>query len=137
MDYKVVVSDAKTGKSYQLTVKEEDFRKVRGSKIGDAIDGVVFGLAGYKLMVTGGTDKAGFALKKGVHGSKAARILMESGVGYAPSEHVRVRKRVHGEVIDLDVSQLNTKVLEYGKKSIEETIGVKAEEKPNEGKEGA
>jgi len=132
MDYKVVVSDAKTGKSYQLTVKEDDFKKVRGSKIDDTIEGGVFGLSGYKLQITGGTDKAGFALKRGVHGSKATRILMDSGVGYSPKEKVRVRKRVHGEVVDIDVSQLNTKVVSYGSKSIEDALGIKPEEKKPE-----
>jgi small subunit ribosomal protein S6e len=135
MDYKVVVSDAKTGKSYQLTVKEEDFKKVRGTKIGDTIEGTLFGLAGYKLQITGGTDKAGFALRKGVHGPKAVKVLMDFGVGYRLNKEVRARKRVHGEVIELDVSQLNTKVVEYGKKSLEDTLGLKPEEKKEEGKE--
>jgi len=128
MDYKVVVSDAKTGKSYQLTAKEDDFKKVIGSKLGDTIGGEGFGLAGFKLLITGGTDKAGFALRKGVHGTKAARILIGPSVGYKPAEDVRIRKRVRGEVIDLDVSQLNTKIVEYGKKSIEDTLGLKPAE---------
>ncbi|MCX6695827.1 MAG: 30S ribosomal protein S6e [Candidatus Altiarchaeota archaeon] len=135
MEYKVVVSDAKSGKSYQLTVKEDDFRKIKGVKLGDTVEGTIFGLAGYKLQITGGTDKAGFAMKKGVHGTKAARVLMDAGVGYSPKEPVRVRKRVRGETVDLDVSQLNTKVVEYGGKSIEDTLGIKPEEKKVEKKE--
>ena len=127
MEFKVVVSDPESGKSYQREVKEDKANRIGTLKLGDEFDGAFVGLAGYTLKITGGSDKAGFPMKKGVPGMKRAKILMKEGVGYNPKSSVRVRKRVRGEKIGDDVVQVNTMVVKRAKKSIEELFGIVAE----------
>ncbi|VVB51049.1 30S ribosomal protein S6e [uncultured archaeon] len=127
MEFKVVVSDPTAGKSYQKEVKDEAARKLRGINVGEEIDGAIIGLEGYKLAITGGSDRSGFPMKQGVHGSAAARVLMDSGVGYNPKRVVRTRKRVRGERIDEDITQVNTIVVKAGKKTLEELLGAPKE----------
>jgi small subunit ribosomal protein S6e len=132
MEFKVVVSDPESGKSYQREVKDEKASRISAYKLGDEFDGVLVGLVGYTLKITGGSDKAGFPMKKGVQGMKRAMILMDSGVGYKPLTAVRVRKRVRGEKIADDIVQINTAVTKKGGKGIEELLGITAAE-PKEG----
>ncbi|MFH0861483.1 MAG: 30S ribosomal protein S6e [Candidatus Altiarchaeota archaeon] len=134
MEYKVVVSDPKNGKSYQLDVKDEQAKKIKGRKIGEAVDGSAVGLPGYKLEVTGGSDKGGFPMKAGVHLAGAVKILMGNGVGYHAEKGHRARRRVHGEEIGDNIIQVNTKVVEYGGKSLDELLGKAVEAKDSDKK---
>ena len=128
MEFKVVLSDPKTGKSYQREVKDEKAKKLNNLIVGNEFDGSIMGLAGYKLLITGGSDKSGFPLKKGVHGTASPKVLMAGGVGYNPKAVVRKRKRVRGERIADDVAQVNTKISRYGREDIEVLLGIKKEE---------
>ncbi|MFZ2456588.1 MAG: 30S ribosomal protein S6e [Candidatus Altiarchaeia archaeon] len=136
MEFKVVVSDPESGKSYQREVKDEKASRIAALKLGDVFDGVLVGLVGYTLKITGGSDKAGFPMKKGVQGMKRAMVLMDGGVGYKPLTAVRVRKRVRGEKIAEDIAQINTSVTKKGGKGIEELLGITAAE-PKEGETAA
>jgi len=135
MEFKIVISDPKTGKSHQRDIKDEKARRFKGKKIGDEIDGSVLGLKGYKLAITGGSDKGGFPMKKGVMGKTTSRILMKEGVGYRQKKGIRKRKRIRGEIIDDDVIQINTKVIARGKKKIEELLGLEVKEKAKKAEE--
>ena len=126
MEFKVVVSDPVSGKSYQREVKDEKASRIAALKLGDEFDGALVGLVGYTLKITGGSDKAGFPMKKGVQGMRRAMVLMEGGVGYNPKSDVRVRKRVRGEKIADDIVQINTAVSKKGAKGIEELLGITA-----------
>ena len=132
MEYKVVVSDPKSGKSYQLDVKDEQAKRIKGRKIGEAVEGGAVGLPGYKLEVTGGSDRGGFPMKEGVHLAGAVKILMGDGVGYHAEKGHRARRRVHGEEVGDQIVQVNTKVTEYGSKSLDELLGKPAEAKDAE-----
>jgi small subunit ribosomal protein S6e len=122
-DFKVVVSDPKT-KSYQFDVKGPEANKFIGKAIGQDIDGSVVGLAGYKLLITGGSDKSGMVMRPDLPGPKRKKILVATGVGYVPKANgMRRRKMMHGKEISPDIIQINTKVVEYGEKSIEEIVG--------------
>ena len=118
--FKVVVSD-KDGKSYQLEVETS---ALIGKKIGDIIDGSILGLDGYKLMITGGSDKCGFPMRPDIPGTGVKKVLLSKGPGYRPKEKgVRKRKSVRGNTISEDIVQVNTKIVEYGEKPITELIG--------------
>ena len=134
MEFKIVISDPESGKSYQRDVKDDAARKFKNLGIGDEIDGSAIGLDGYKLNITGGSDKSGFPMKKGIHGSRRPAVLLSKGVGHHPLGDERRRKRIRGEKIDDDIVQINTKITSMGKKSIEELFGIeaKAEDKPAE-----
>ncbi len=134
MELRLVISDPGSGKSYQIELKDEKAKRLKNLKIGDEVDGGIVGLQGYKLEITGGSDNAGFPMKRGVHGTKRAMIFMTRGVGYNPDRDVRRRKRVRGEQIDEDIMQVNTKITQRTEKSIEELLGIKPAEKPTEEK---
>lgn len=132
MEFKVVISDPETGKSYNRVVKDLEAQKLIGKKIGEEMDGNFLGLIGYKLRITGGSDKSGFPMKKGVHKS-VDRVLMSKGAGYRVKKKVRKRKRVRGETISADIVQVNTVIVKKGTKSIDEIFGIpKQEEKQKE-----
>jgi len=57
VEFKVVVNDVKNGKSYQIPVSGAHANSLIGKKIGEEVDGIFVSLPGYKLQITGGTDK--------------------------------------------------------------------------------
>ncbi len=127
---KIVISDSKTGKSYNVEIKEESKTMILGKRIGEIIDAEIVGLAGYKLEITGGSDSSGFPIRPDVYGQKKVKILLAGGVGYNPKEKgIRRKKSVRGNVISDEISQINTKVIEYGPKPLEEYFPAKKEEK--------
>ena len=134
---KVVVADPKHGKCYQIEVDGTKSKPFFGMKIGNEFDGSLVGLTGFKLQITGGTDKDGFPMRKDLHGMERKRILLSAGPGFRPSEKGERRKKtIRGATISEDIAKLNAKVLEYGQKSIAEVLGVseKKEEKTEEKK---
>ena len=121
---KIVVADPKTGKCYQISKEKNEIKHIFGKKIKDEIDGTTLGLEGYKLKLTGGTDKDGFPMKPGVHGSARKKILMSAGVGLkSKRKGLRKKKSVRGEIYSEDIVQINAKIIEYGPKSLEEIMG--------------
>lgn len=137
MEVKAVVSYPKTGKSYQIELAEDKAKTLKGKKIGAEIDGSLLGLVGYKLIVTGGSDKSGFPMRKGVYGTGRSKVLLDGGVGYNPVRDERKRKRVHGEKIDETIVQVNFKVTAAGKKNINDILGVKEDASKEETSEEA
>ncbi|MBW9222929.1 30S ribosomal protein S6e [Methanothermococcus sp. SCGC AD-155-K20] len=118
--FKIVVSDA-DGKSHQLEVENA---ALIGKKIGDEINGSLIGLEGYKLKITGGSDKCGFPMRHDIHDNMKMRVLLSKEPGYKPSDKgIRKRKSVRGNTISSDIVQINTKVIESGDKPISELIG--------------
>jgi small subunit ribosomal protein S6e len=60
-------------------------------------------------------------MRKDVTGPRRKRILITSPPGYKPKENgKRRRKTVRGNEISTEISQINVKVTEYGRKPIEE-----------------
>ncbi len=115
---KAVIS--KGGKSFQ---KEIDENLVYGKKIGDKIEGSILGMDKFELQITGGSDKEGFPMKKGVEGSLRKRLLLSSGVGYKPKRKgVKRRKSVRGQSVSEEIAQLNLKVLKEGNKKFEQLL---------------
>ncbi len=124
---KIVYSDRKTGKTAQAEVPKEKEAMLLGNAIGDIIDGSVIGLEAYKLQITGLTDKAGTPSRKDLEGSrKAYAYLLDKKLG---KKGLRKRKLVRGKVIAADTEQINTVIVQYGTKPVEELF------KPKEGQE--
>lgn len=127
---KAVISEPKTGKSYQIEVDEKKSKALYGSKINEEIDGGVIGLNGYKLQIRGGTDKEGFPMRKDVHGIERRKILISSGAGFNKKRKgERKRKSVRGNVISEFIEQVNFKVIKEGQKPLGEIAGKKEEKK--------
>ncbi len=131
-DFKVVVSDPKS-KAYQFDVTGAEANKFIGKTIGETVEGDLVGLPGYTLELTGGTDDAGFVMRKDLPGPKRQKVLVAGGVGCIPSaKGARRRKFLRGREFAPDVVQINSKVVGYGDKSIEDILGGGSEDKAAE-----
>ncbi len=120
-DFRLTVSDSKTAQAYQVTVTGAAANKIIGKNIGETISGDIAGLSGYTLKLTGGTDKDGFPMRPDLPGPTRRKILVAGGVGFHPKhDGERRRKSMRGKEISSDVTQINTVVVEYGQKPLEE-----------------
>jgi len=137
VEFKVVVNNPKDGKSYNVQVTGHHANSLIGKKIGDEVDGIFVSLPGYKLQITGGTDKDGFPMRKDLPGMTRKRLLLTKGVGFRPKEKgLRKRKMVHGNTISQNIVQINMKITKQGPRAIEDLLALqKKEEKPAEERE--
>ena len=131
-EFVCVVSDPLTGKAYRLELKGKKADYLVGKKIGDIVDGEPIGLPGYKLMVTGGTDKDGFPMRPDVHGTARKAIILSGPPGFHPKRKgERRRKMVRGNVISREIRQVNLKVVEItgNPPSLEQLLGKEEKKK--------
>lgn len=105
--FKVVVSDAKTGKSEVLEAKDSTAQLFLGRRLGDTIDLNAVG-TNYKVKITGGSDKAGFPMRADVLGGGKRYVLLTEGVGLRHTEEgEKKRKFVRGSLVTEEIYQLN------------------------------
>lgn len=135
VEFKVVVNDTKNGKSHQVQVSGHHANSLIGKKIGDEVDGIFISLPGYKLQITGGTDKDGFTMRSDLPGMGRRRILLSDSKGFNPKEHgMRKKKSVRGNTVSQDIVQINMRVTKFSSRPIDSLI--KATDKDeSEGKE--
>ena len=127
MEFKIVINDVKTGKSYQKAVNSEAFL---GKKVGDKIEGSSLGLKDFELKITGGSDKAGFPMRKDLVIAGRKKILAKNSTGIKVKEKgIRIRKSVRGSIISDQTAQINLKVEKYGSEILENLFGKKEEPK--------
>lgn len=120
-ELKLVLSDPKTGKAYNIEAKDAAASALIGKTIGTEIDANPFGLAGYKITITGGSDKTGTPARADLPGSGRRGLLITKGIGFKPKkEGERRRKGQRGCEIAPDFVQVNAKVTVYGAKTLEE-----------------
>ena len=109
VSFKLVVSDPKTGKSESAEVKDASAQMLVGRKIGEVVDGTSVGMSG-KIMITGGSDRAGFPMRGDTLGGGKNYILITDGVGFkAKEEGVKKRKLIRGNTITEETFQINAK----------------------------
>jgi small subunit ribosomal protein S6e len=146
-DFKLVVSDPKTGKTVQKEVKDEQAGPLLGMKIGDTVKGDLIGFAGYEFLITGGSDDCGFPMRRDLPGSQRKKILSVGGVGVRPLRTktlktkpfqyypgAKQRKMVCGNTVHQSISQINLKATKLGKDSLFEVPAPEGEAKPAEEK---
>lgn len=122
MAFKIVISEPKSRKSYQI---EKDVPLLIGKKIGDTFDGSSLGLAGFVLQITGGSDKDGFPMRHDLQGTARKKVLLASGSGYNPKRKgVKRRKYVRGNTVSEDIAQVNCRIVS-GEGNITELLGIK------------
>ncbi len=118
----VVNIGSPTGKTHKIILEEQARAALFGLKIGDEFEGSLIGpdYDGYKFKITGGSDENGVPMRPDLHMEGYMRILVSGGVGFRPKRKgERRRKRMRGNIIQDDISQLNVKVIEEGKKPLE------------------
>lgn len=127
-DFRAVVSDPKDGKSYQVPVSGHHANSLIGKKIGEIVDGIFVGLPGYKLQITGGSDKDGFPMRSDLPGPRRKKLLVSKGIGFNAQEGgLRRRKNMRGNTISPETLQINLKVTQHGMKPVADMV--KKEEK--------
>src|SRR5256712_7589713 len=107
-EFKAVIADPKSGKTYKKDISGQFANSLVGRKLGEEIDGLYVGLPGYKLAITGGSDKDGFPMRGDVPGPRRRRILLSGGVGvYSPREGGGQKKDVPRDTTVPDTLPLN------------------------------
>ncbi len=128
VEFKVVISDPKTGLSVQKEVKEPAAKAFLGLKMGDAVKGEVIDLQGYDFEITGGSDFCGFPMRKDVMGVGRKKILAYVGVGVKKQEKGMLqRKTVCGNTIHAKIVQVNLKANKIGSTDIFAEVKTKAD----------
>ncbi|MFH1107246.1 MAG: 30S ribosomal protein S6e [Candidatus Micrarchaeota archaeon] len=118
---KLVVNDVKAAKSLQREVPEDKAAAFYGKKIGDRFEGGLVGLPGFKLEVTGGSDKDGFPMRPEVPGSARKKLILSNRPGlHVKRKGERRVKAVVGNTLSARTAQLNAKVVEYGAQPLAE-----------------
>jgi len=139
------------GRSYNMSVSGNNLSQFLGKKIGDVVDGIFVGegeqtLAGYKLEITGGSDKTGTSMRSDLSGGNRQSILVTESTGfkghslvhktkggekkrfrYKP-DGMRKRRYFRGNTITQDTRQINLKVVEAANKSLADILGASSEE---------
>jgi small subunit ribosomal protein S6e len=131
--FKVIISDPEKGGSKTVELEETRATPFIGRRIGEVVDGSIVDLSGYKVQITGGSDKDGFPMRPNVHGGVRRKIILSGGVGFNPQDDgARRRKTVRGNVITDEIVQINMKIVEKPKKPKEPKESKKAKEKTEE-----
>ena len=119
--FQIVLSDPETGKAQKIELEGAKAVPLIGRKIGEVIDGAVLGMGGYKIQITGGTDKDGFPMRPDIHGGVRAKVIVSSKPGFKPKkEGERKRKTLRGNIITEEIVQINMKIVEKPKKKEKE-----------------
>ncbi len=121
MGLKLNIGDPKSKKTFQLELSEEASRALRGKRISETFKGELIDKPGYEFLITGGSDNAGFPLRRDVEGEHRKRILITRGVGNRRTRKgIRLRRTVAGNTICESTVQVNVKVTKHGKKPLVE-----------------
>lgn len=132
------INVAHKGKVFKVETENED---LVGLSIGDEVDGKIFSsdLEGYRLTITGTSDKSGFTGMANINGPNLHKVLLGYGKGMKKKPRglkkvnkkpngLRLRKTVRGKEISLFTVQINTKVLSEGSKKFEALFEAPVEE---------
>lgn len=129
VEFKLVIGDSKSGKSYQKEVKDKEAKAFLGKTIGEKVNGNDCGFLGYEFLVTGGSDYCGFPMRKDNKGTSRKKILSTRGVGIKTKEKgLKVRKNVAGNTIHNKITQINLKILKNGKEPLKTEVNEKKDE---------
>lgn len=107
--FKLTISDKK-GKTITQELKDRTAQPLLGAKVGSVIDSSIVGVAGGKLKITGGSDRAGTPMRPDVHGGVKKYVLLSTGVGNR--SEARIRKLVRGNMVTEEIYQLNSVLVE-------------------------
>ena len=143
-EYKLVISDPKSGKSLQKEVKDNDAKHFQGLKLGETVKGELIDLPGYEFLITGGSDAAGFPMRRDASGAGRIKILAAGGVGVSNKKRkpnpkkkgwrtmkgMRRKKTVAGNTIHEKTAQINLKVTKAGSQPLFEDTKPEAEAAP-------
>lgn len=126
---KIVVSDPKSGKSGQKELEAGKDIALFGKSIGEEVDGGYLGLEGYKMVITGGSDKDGTPMRKDILSTDRVSAFLSHGPGFKPERKgERKRKYLRGKTVGDHTVQVNLKVTTVGATPFEQIFPAKAKE---------
>ena len=118
-EFKVVIG-CKDGKSYQKELKGAEADALHNLVLGAKVSGNSLGFPGYEFEITGGSDKCGFPMRKGIQFPRK-KIMTGKGVGFnglnreGTKQPGLLKKRtVCGDRVSKIITQVNLKVLKEG-----------------------
>ena len=130
-EFKLVLG-TKDGKCHQKEIKSPEADHLLKNRIGDKISGDNLGFPGYEFQITGGSDKCGFPMRKGIQEARKS-VLISGGVGFCGKKRKHLKKKtkkkqnglvrrktVCGEMITKIIHQINMKVLKEGSQKLGE-----------------
>ena len=124
-EFKLVVNDVKTGKSYQKVVCGEAADIFKKTKIGSIVSGNELGFPGYEFEIKGGSDNCGFPMRRDIEGIGRRRPLVTNSIGvHIKGKGIKKRKTLVGNTLSKSISQINLKTTKYGNKSIIDILGI-------------
>jgi small subunit ribosomal protein S6e len=118
MAFKINIADK--GLTFHL---ESAGESIVGLKIGENINGedIDSKLKGYKFLISGASDKAGFPVLNSVEGPILKKALLTYGVGMKnKTKGLRKRKTVRGNTLSADIVQINLVIKKYGNTGLKE-----------------
>ncbi len=108
VNFKVIISHRGTGKSLVRELKDRDARVLVGLHIGEEFDSSVLGIEGGRVKITGGSDRAGFPMRRDIMGGVKSYVLLTEGIGFRSGEKgEKRRKLVRGSIITEEIYQVN------------------------------
>ncbi|MHA1221003.1 MAG: 30S ribosomal protein S6e [Candidatus Heimdallarchaeota archaeon] len=121
--FQLNLGNPETGKTYKTIIEGAKASILIGKRISEEIEGGLIGFPGYIFKVTGGSDKDGFPMRSNLEGPIRKRILSTKSPGFKIAKKgEKQRKLVRGNTISDEIYQINMKIIEMGKKKIEELI---------------
>ncbi len=108
VNFKVIISHKGTGKSLVRELKDRDAQVMVGMHIGDEFDSSVLAIEGGVVKITGGSDRAGFPMRRDIMGGVKNYVLLTKGIGFRSGKKgEKRRKLVRGSTITEDIYQVN------------------------------
>ena len=121
--FQLNIGNPKTGKSHKTIIEGAKASTLIGKRMSEEVDGGQIGFPGYLFKITGGSDKDGFPMRTNLEGPIRKRILSTRGPGFKIGKQgAKKRKLVRGNTISDDIYQINMKIVQMGKKKIDELI---------------
>ena len=125
--FKVTISEPETGKASTLELDGTKAKPFVGRELGEAVDGSLIGLAGKRVMITGGSDKDGIPLRPDVHGGGKKHLILTGGVGFKGEQGNRRRRLVRGRMITEETYQINLAIVKTKSETKDVTSGHRQE----------
>ncbi|MBI4095936.1 MAG: 30S ribosomal protein S6e [DPANN group archaeon] len=135
-EFKLDIGDKKTKRTFKFELKSPDADQLFGKKIGETFRGELLGLTGFEFQIMGGSDRAGFPMRKDVDGVGRRRLLLSAGsTGMKKVKKfngVRLKKSIRGNTISAETAQVNAKIVKWGSEDLNVKFPPKIKEKPAE-----
>ena len=138
VDFKIVIG-TKDGKTHQKEIKSPESDNLLKRRINETISGNLIGFDGYEFLITGGSDKCGFPMRKRIQEPRKRITVKGKTVGFSGKNRNKnkqkgliKKKTVCGEMVTKIIHQINLKVVKEGSKPLTEAPAEEAKEDKKE-----